>query len=292
MINKFAGGAAQPNLCAKDLAKFAIPVPPLDEQKRIVALLNQAFADINQARALTEQNLKNARELFESTLQQVFSQRGEGWERATLAELLERGWITSHLDGNHGSDYPRKTEFIDQGIPYISANCLVDGKIDFNRAKFLSSERAGRLRKGIAQNNDVIFAHNATVGPVAILRTEESKVILGTSLTYYRCDPRFVMPEYLCQYMKTGEFASQYKLVMRQSTRNQVPITKQREFYHLIPPIDQQSMFAGLLADLSEQIEHLMGVYEMKLFALEELKRSLLQKAFSGELTQGHTEAA
>jgi len=285
-------GANINNLKFSQLKEFPVPVPAFREQKRIVSILDQAFADIDKARTLTEQNLKNVRELFESYLQQVFSQRGEGWEKVTLMELLERRWITSHLDGNHGGDYPRKSEFIDSGVPYISANCLVNGEIDFSKAKYLSDERAGKLRKGIAKNNDVIFAHNATVGPVAILKTNESQVILGTSLTYYRCDPDYILPEYLAQYMKTGVFTSQYKKVMRQSTRNQVPITKQREFFHLIPPIEQQKEFASFLVELSGKTEDLKEIYNAKIKALDELKKSFLQKAFSGELTKSSAEAA
>lgn len=75
--------------CQKNLSKIQKSHSPIPEQKRIVAILDQAFADIEQARAKTEQNLKNARELFESYLQQVFSQRGEGWTETTLGEISD-----------------------------------------------------------------------------------------------------------------------------------------------------------------------------------------------------------
>lgn len=292
-IEYMSQGVAIKNMASvKILKEIKVPLPPIPDQKRIVAILEQAFADIEKARALTEQNLKNARELFESYLQQMFSQRGEGWVNLNLQELLDRKWITSHLDGNHGGDYPRKDEFIQSGVPYISANCIVDDEIDFSKAKYLSPERASMLRKGIAKDNDVIFAHNATVGPVAILSTPEEKVVLGTSLTYYRCDKNHILPQYLAQYMRTNVFSSQYKKVMQQSTRNQVPITKQREFFHLIPPIDQQVEFSRVLIDLEEQRKRLIKLYHLKLGAFDELKKSLLQKAFSGELTKDREAAA
>ena len=87
MITKYAGGAAQPNLGAKDLAKFCIPLPPLPEQERIVAILDEAFATIDQAIANTEKNLANAKELFDSELNRIFSQKGEGWVETTLGEI-------------------------------------------------------------------------------------------------------------------------------------------------------------------------------------------------------------
>ncbi len=157
-------GAAIPGISREQVLGLTIPIPPLPEQQRIVALLDEAFAGLATAKANAEQNLQNARALFESHLQSVFSQRGEGWESVSLETLLNRRWIEGHLDGNHGSDYPRKEEFVQEGVPYISANCL-DGQsnIDMSRAKFLTPARAGLLRKGISRNRDVLFAHNATV---------------------------------------------------------------------------------------------------------------------------------
>jgi len=266
------------------IESYPIPVPPLSEQRRIVGIIDKVFEGIATAKANAEKNLQNARALFESHLQCVFMQRSPGWTRVTLEALLERGWIESHLDGNHGSDYPRKQEFISEGVPYISANCLDDERVDMSRAKYLSPIRAGLLRKGIARNNDVLFAHNATVGPVAILRTDEEKVILGTSLTYYRCDPKHILPEYLAHYMRSFEFKKQYLQVMRQSTRNQVPITKQREFFHVIPPLDEQTRIIGALDGIFENGQHLESVYRRKLAALEALKKALLHLAFTGNL--------
>lgn len=140
------------------------------------------------------------------------------------------------------------------------------------------------IRKGVAINNDVLFAHNATVGPVAILKTEEPKVILSTSLTYYRCNSEYILPEYLAQYMRSGLFKIQYELVMRQSTRNQVPITTQRGFIHYIPPMSVQKNLIQKLNSLSIETKKLEVIYQQKLNDLEELKKSILQKAFNGEL--------
>lgn len=117
------------------------------------------------------------------------------------------------------------------------------GEIDFAKAKYLTPERAGKLRKGIAQNEDVLFAHNATVGPTVVLHTDEEKVILGTSLTAYRCNQEEIMPNYLKAYMMSNGFVRQYSSEMKQTTRNQVPITAQKKYQFLIPPIEEQKQF-------------------------------------------------
>lgn len=283
-MEKLQKGASYPAVTDGDVKAQLISVPPLTEQQRIVGILDEAFDCIATATANAEKNLQNARALFESYLHSVFTQRGKGWDRVTLETLLERGWIESHLDGNHGSDYPRKDEFTSEGVPYISANCLDNERVDMTRAKYLSPSRAALLRKGIAKDNDVLFAHNATVGPVAILHTDKEKVILGTSLTYYRCNPKHILPEYLAHYMRSFGFKSQYLQVMKQSTRNQVPITKQREFFHVIPPLDEQKEIVGALDGLFENGQRLASICQQKLAALDELKKSLLHQAFSGNL--------
>ena len=226
----FDNGENQTNLRKNDILNCPLYVPSIPEQEWIVAIVDQAFEAIDGAIENTKQNLANACELFESSLHSIFHNQGKDWDRLTLLELLDLNWILSHLDGNHGGDYPKKDEFVDSGIPYISANCIKNESVDMSLAKYLTPGRAALLRKGIAQNNDILFAHNAMVGPVAILHTDEKRIVLSTSLTHYRCDPKRIIPEYLASYMRSNEFKSQYKVVMGQSTRNQVPITMQRTF--------------------------------------------------------------
>lgn len=282
---------AYPTLSLSQLNAIKVELPELPEQRRIVAILDEAFAGLATVIANAEKNLANVRELFDSVSKSLLQARNESWKRLTLEVLLERGWVVSHLDGNHGNDYPRKDEFVSSGVPYLSANCLENDEVDISLAKFLSPERAALLRKGIARNNDVLFAHNATVGPVAMLYTDEPKVILSTSLTYYRCHPDHVLPEYLAHYMRSPEFKEQYEAVMRQSTRNQVPITKQREFFHVIPPMTEQRRIAQKLDSLRAEVTRLVTIYNLRLAHVSDLKHSILQRAFSGELTSPPSQA-
>lgn len=282
-VSERCTGTTRNRISRSQLGNTPIPTPEVGEQRRIVTLLDEAFADIATAKANAEKNLQNSRGLFASRMQKLFDE-DQSWERVQLEELLSRGWITSHLDGNHGSDYPRKEEFVDSGVPYIAARSLRGWEVDFNEAKYLTHERAATIRKGLAQNGDVLFAHNATVGPVGILKTNEPFVILGTSLTYYRCKEDFILPEYLAHYMRSPAFVDQYSQVMKQSTRNQVPITKQREFFHVIPPLSIQQKIASDLDSLAEKIEQLESIYHEKLTALDDLKKSLLHQAFHGQL--------
>ena len=196
------------------------------------------------------------------------------WEIKSLQQMVDEGIIIGHLDGNHGQLYPRSAEFSDTGVAYISANCIQNGRINYANAKFLPYKRAAQFKKGVAKNEDVLFAHNATVGPVALLKIEEDYVILGTSLTYYRCNKSKVKPEYLLYYMQSNNFIKQYKKVMGQTTRNQVPITIQREFLHIIPPINEQEKIAYGLSIVDTQISQTDTIIEK----MKELKNGLIKR--------------
>jgi type I restriction enzyme S subunit len=271
------------HLSSKTIKEIRFPLPPLDEQKRIVAVLDQAFAALDRARANAEANRVDSEGFFSSFVQEQLDE--SGGQTATLQQLMDDGVILGHLDGNHGSEYPRKEEFVSSGVPYISANCIVGQRIDFSRAKFLSVERVARIRKGVAKDGDVLFAHNATVGPVAILRTSSERVVLGTSLTYYRCNQSKVLPEFLMYEMRAAGFRSQYEAVMKQATRSQVPITMQRTFTHCIPDLEAQAAIVHRCESAGIAARELGRRYAEDIADIDAVRQSLLQTAFTGQLT-------
>ena len=274
-VSNIVNGATRQKLTQADMKEIEIPLLLLEEQFIIVQKLNKMFELIS----LRKQQLLKLDELVKSRFIELFGDpvdNPKNYLVKSLQELIDMGYITYHLDGNHGGDYPRSEEFVDSGVPYIGANSIVNGEIDFSMAKFLTVERAGKLRKGIAQNNDVLFAHNATVGPTVVLKTTEPKVILSTSLTAYRCNQSELLPNYLKAYMQSDGFVRQYSGEMKQTTRNQVPITAQKKYLFLVPPIVEQEQFATFV----EQTDKSKLAIQKSLEKLEILKKSLMQKYF------------
>ena len=199
------------------------------------------------------------------------------WNRVKIQKLLDDKSIISHLDGNHGALYPRSEEFTKEGVPYVTANDFINGKVDLKKCKCLPVERASQFKKGIAHNGDVLFAHNATVGPVALLETDLEYVVLSTTATYYRCDNNTLINKYLKVYLTSNDFVRQYSRVMSQSTRNQVPITTQRLFYINLPDKPEQQKIAAFLTAVDNKIEQL----SKKQALLSEYKKGLMQQIFS-----------
>lgn len=205
------------------------------------------------------------------------------WEVYKIEELLSKGILVDHLDGNHGELYPRSQEFVSSGVPYLSANNFFNGYVDFNGCKFLHPDRAKQFRKGIAKNGDVLFAHNATVGPVAILNTDLEYVILSTTATYFRCNPEVLSNLYLREYFTSDYFINQYIRVMGQSTRNQVPITTQRKLYTILPKLPEQKKMASILYCWDEAIIYT----QQALSKLQQRNKGLMHQLLTGKKRLG-----
>ncbi len=204
----------------------------------------------------------------------------EDWGKYSIQELIDTNAITGHLDGNHGALYPRSHEFRDFGVPYITANDLCGHKVSFSNCKYLEEERARQFRKGVAKNGDVLFAHNATVGPTALLSTELDYVILSTTATYFRCNPAKLNNTYVLYTLQSPFFVNQYQAIMAQSTRNQVPITAQRKLSILIPPtLAEQEAIAGALTDVDALIESLEQIIAKKRL----VKQGTMQELLTGK---------
>ena len=274
-LEKEARGVAQKGIYLKQVSQLDIKLPELEQQKQIVKVLDK----VTELISLRKQQLTKLDKLVKARFVEMFGEPVSNpykFEVRSLQNMLDDGIITYHLDGNHGSDYPRNEEFVESGVSYISANCIIDDTVNLNLAKHLTEERAAKLRKGIAQDEDVLFAHNATVGPVAILHTRETKVILGTSLTAYRCNKQRILPAYLKAYMQSEGFVRQYTKDMKQTTRNQVPITAQRKYLFIVPPLSLQNQFAAFV----ERVDQQKQTVQQSLEKLELMKKALMQEYF------------
>jgi type I restriction enzyme, S subunit len=275
------------HISSSQIKNIEFPLPPLTQQKQIVAILDKAFAVIDTAKANAEQNLKNAKELFESYLQNIFENKVDDWEEKTISLLVDDKVLDKPLDGNHGETHPVKSDFIDFGVPFIMSKDLVDGGVNQKTCHFISREQADSLRKGFAINDDVLLTHKGTIGRVAILKTDLDYVMLTPQVTYYRIlNKKELYNRYLFYYLKSPNFQKPMKEIAGiGSTRAYIGITKQRELTIRYPNnLSLQKDIVKKLDKLSIETKKLEAIYIQKVADLEELKKSVLQKAFSGEL--------
>ncbi|WP_372879596.1 restriction endonuclease subunit S [Spongiibacter marinus] len=265
-------GTSIPQLTVPMIKGYQCELPPIPEQKRIVAILDQSFADIDKARALTEQNLKNARELFESYLQQVFSLRGEGWKETTIGDSCEFSNGKAH------------EKSIDEDGSYIVVN-----------SKFISTEGAVEKRTGDLMHplykDDIAMVMSDVPGGKALAKCfvvpEDNLYSLNQRICSIKSNEFFT--RFLYYQLNRNPYLLAYDNKGSQANLRKGEILSCPLF---VPSLDEQKEIAERLDSAMDFCRALEAVYLNKLESLDKLKQSLLQKAFTGELIKVNKEAA
>ncbi len=273
LLNSLGTGATFKELSGGKLKEVTIPIPPLPEQQRIVGILDEAFEGIATAKANAEKNLQNARALFESHLQSVFTQRGKGWVDRPLDQvcIVERG----------SSPRPIKNYFTSEpdGVNWIKIGDTEEGgKYVYSTAQKITPEGAKQSR--FVKEGDFILTNSMSFGRPYIMKTSgyihdgwfvlRLNISIDTDYFYYLLSSRFVQ--------------SQFAQLASGSVVKNISGDLVKKAVLPIPPLAHQHVIVEKLLEISAETQRLASLYEGKLAALEALKKSLLHQAFGGEL--------
>ena len=271
-MSKDAKGATQKFVGLGYLRNFLIPLPPLPEQKRIVAVLDKAFSAIAKAKANAEQNLKNVKELFESYLQGVFEKKGEGWEKKSLGDVCE-------IIGG-GTPSKKKEEFYNGDILWATVRDMKSDLIKETEHK-ITKDAVKNSSTNIIPKENVIIATRVGLGKVCLI--ENDTAINQDLKGIVPINPKKLSVDFLYRWFKSIA----HKIVDEGTGATvqgvKLPFIKSLTIY--IPSLKTQQAIVLKLDTLSTETKKLETVYQKKIDNLEELKKSVLQKAFNGELT-------
>ena len=271
-------GAVFNSINKTQIKNINIHLPSLPEQKRIVAILDEAFESIARAKESAEKNLKNTNEIFESYLQSVFENKGEGWDEKTLGEL---GIITS-------SKRIYKREYTKEGIPFYRTKEIkeLSNRKDITLELFISKERYDEIKKtfGVPQIGDLLMSAVGTIGEILVIEDETKFYFKDGNIVWFK-EFKSLDTNYL-KFALTA-FVEKLKSLAIGSAYSALTIEKLNIYKISYPKsiLEQQSIVIKLDA-LSTETKKLEAIYTQKLTDLEELKKSILAKAFKGELTE------
>jgi len=254
------------------LKELKIPIPPLAEQKRIVAILDEAFSAISTAKENAEKNLKNAKELFDSYLNNIFEMKGKDWEEKKLGEVLQK---TETINPTLEPD----KEFV-----YIDVSSVNNETLTIENSSVIIGKSAPSRARKLVKTNDIIFATiRPTLKRIAIVSEEFHNQVCSTGYFVLRAKP-FLNYQMLFYYLLTNKFDSQMEKLQKGASYPAVTDGDVRNQVIPFPPLKEQQRIVAKLDALSEQTKQLEAVYSKKIADLDELKKSILQKAFRGEL--------
>ena len=273
-FDRLAAGSTVRNLNIGLVSSVEIPIPPLTEQRQIVAILDKAFATIDQAKANIDKNIQNAQELFQSKLNEIFSQKSAGWEEKTLGEVcvVERG----------SSPRPIKKYLTDseEGVNWIKIGDVPEND------KYVKSTKQKITREGSKKSRfvdvgDFILSNSMSFGRPYIMAIQG---YIHDGWFVLRL-PDYLNPDYFWQLLASPYIKVQFNSLAAGAIVKNISGDLVKKALIPIPPIDDQEKIFHESEKLKNQTNLIINKYHLKAENLDELKKSTLQKAFAGELT-------
>lgn len=270
------------------LSKFKtieMPVPPLEEQQKIVAVLNEAFEGLARARAHVEANLQNVQELFENFLAGLIMTKADDWQTYSFGDKH----VLQIVDGDRGASYPKRSDFMDKGhCLFLSTKNVRPDGFSFDETMFISQERDQALRKGKLRPRDVILTTRGTVGNIAFFddNVPYEHIRINSGMLVLRPNEDLVRAEFLFELLRSGVIKEQIAEHVSGAAQPQLPIRSLIKFSLPAPKSTaDQLVIVDKLKRLSDEVKELSVVYQRKIQGIDALRQSLLQNAFAGELT-------
>lgn len=278
----------KPGINRNDVYALRAKFPPLEEQKRIVAILDQAFEGIDKAIANTEQNLKNALELFDGHLRKTFSALEADWPQEKFEEIVQNSLV--------GLVKNSKEQGPDLDYPYVKMNNITaDGRFDSAKLTYVNASMEDTRRYAL-QDGDFLFnTRNSAelVGKNCIFKPSTSKPMLfNNNIMRIRFKPK-ADAIFVAYAFRAPNVKSQLEAFVSGTTNVAAIYQKQlRTLKLVLPSLPVQKSTSQALHKASGHVKSLTAGYDRKIELLSELKQSLLQKAFSGELTNTDRQEA
>ena len=256
-------------------------LPPLPEQQRIISILDETFSSIEQAKENLQRNLQNAKELFQSELNSIFTNKGEGWEETTLKANIELS-----------TGFAFKSKFYtdnEDDILLLRGDNIMQGNFRWQDAKRWNKSEYEDYEKYQLQENDIVLAMDRPWVKAGLKCAKLTKNELPSLLVQRTARLRAtskIDSSFLYHLIRSRGFIA---YLLKGQTGLGVPHISGPQILSFIfskPSIIDQQKIVQQLDKLSTETKRLEAMYQQKLDALEELKKSILQKAFSGELSE------
>ncbi|WP_181404071.1 restriction endonuclease subunit S [Aliarcobacter cryaerophilus] len=269
-------GSSIPQLTVPTVKELFFPLPPLEEQKRIVAKLDNLFAKIDKAIALHQKNIDEADIFMASVLNDVFVELEEKYEKYRLEDLtslITKG-TTPTTNGY---------KFQDSGINFLKIENIVNGEIDLSTIEMFISEEAHQSQKrSQLEINDVLFSIAGTIGDTAIVKKEHLPMNTNQAIALIR--PIEKLNSEFLRRLLSSSISNETTNKQRGGAIKNVSLGDIKELELPLPPLETQQKIVAYLDEISQKMEKIKQIQKEKMQSLKELKASILDKAFKGEL--------
>jgi len=273
---RMSGAVGHKRVSKEFIETYPIPIPPLAEQQRIVSILDEAFEGIATAKANAERNLQNAHAVFASHLQYVFTQRGDGWVEKPLGDICDR------VSVGHVGETSKFYCDAEEGIPFLRSQNVRRGFLDLEGVRHITRDFHNKLKKSQLRPGDLLFVRvGANRGDCAFVPDDLGEINCA-NIVFAR--PKSGNAEYLSRYCQSPVGRRQLLGMSVGSAQGVINTSSVAELVVPLPNNREQLRIVEMMNAMEEETQHLAHLYERRLAALEDLKKSLLHHAFTGQL--------
>lgn len=268
-----SAGSLSPRVKWEHLKEYELNLPDIAEQKRLAELLWAA----NDTKEAYKKLLSLTDDLVKAKFIEMFGdlhQNTLNWEIAPVEKWVKDKFIERPMDGNHGDKHPKASDYVSSGVPFIMANNLTDGKIDYYSCNYITEKQANSLDKGFSKAGDVLITHKGTIGRTAIVDDEFDFIMLTPQVTYYRII-KGLNNKYLKAYFDSDYFQTEiFKIAGSGTTRAYIGITAQNKLPIIVPPMELQNQFV----DFIQQVDKSKLELQQTILGLENTVKSLIKQ--------------
>ena len=283
-LNSELTGTTIKNLSLATVRNSEFYCPIEAEQTKIASFLSAVDDKISQ---LTQKH-QLLSQYKQGMMQKLFSQQlrfkadngsefGE-WEEILVQYLVDKGILEKPMDGNHGEIHPTSKDYVEEGIPFVMATDIFNGKLHLEQTKKLTKQQADSLRKGFSREGDVLLTHKANIGNVAIVpQLDVEYLMLTPQVTYYRViNFSRLNNNFLKVYFESPQFQKNLLDLCTGATRLYIGISEQRKLPISLPCLEEQTKIANFLSAIDQKIE----VVAQQIEQAKTWKKGLLQQMF------------
>lgn len=269
--NSRTTGANLPRLSPKALAEFEIPLPPLDEQKRIAVILDQA----DELRRKRQRAIDRLNQLGQAIFYEMFGDpvAPDANNAERLADMAEL------INGDRSSNYPSGDDVKDSGVLFLNTTNIKNGELDLAKSQFIAEKKFASLSRGKLARHDLVITLRGTLGQCALFDCEFETGFINAQMMIIRCNET-IMPRYLKEYIS---FPSVQKKLNSANTGSAVPQltgTQMKEMQIIVPSLGEQKKFVAAV----DAARTVLGASSSHCAGLDNLFASLQHRAFQGEL--------